>query len=187
MQLVFIDGIPSCIVGSPLEKPPDTQQQLYLIQSPSPCNIMNDMIINNHVYPLQNNNINQHNIPTQHMSFNYVPTQIIADTAQLQPAYNARNTLNTLNTLSTLDSINTTTSTDTVSVAIAKQSPSVSVSVPVECAKDNGNQCSYCQRRFSRKYNLKQHIKTHTKEKPFQCLICSKRFTQKHSLVENMR
>ncbi len=117
----------------------------------------------NNVYRLQTPQ------PLQNLTFNYFPSPIITDTAKPQQPVPAVH----VNTVNTLDN----------NVPIAEPSQSVhSVAVPVATSKSNAsaNQCSYCQRRFSRKYNLKQHIKTHTKEKPFQCVICLKRFTQKH-------
>lgn len=41
-------------------------------------------------------------------------------------------------------------------------------------------QCSLCSKRFTRPYNLRSHVKTHTGERPFVCTICSKSFARRH-------
>ncbi|KAI8364776.1 uncharacterized protein BYT42DRAFT_472977, partial [Radiomyces spectabilis] len=50
---------------------------------------------------------------------------------------------------------------------------------------DNENkrfQCPVCLNRFSRRYNLGTHIKTHDRNrmKQYACHICSKSFDRKH-------
>ena len=53
---------------------------------------------------------------------------------------------------------------------------------------NGGNQtCPHCNKRFARKWNLKEHIRVHTRETPFVCDICDKGFTQQHCLKEHKR
>jgi hypothetical protein len=58
-------------------------------------------------------------------------------------------------------------------------------------AADNGNskrvqkhpatfQCTLCPKRFTRAYNLRSHLRTHTDERPFVCTVCGKAFARQH-------
>jgi hypothetical protein len=39
-------------------------------------------------------------------------------------------------------------------------------------------QCTLCPKRFTRAYNLRSHLRTHTDERPFVCSICGKAFAR---------
>jgi hypothetical protein len=45
-------------------------------------------------------------------------------------------------------------------------------------------QCHLCPKRFTRAYNLRSHLRTHTDKRPFQfaCGVCGARFRRNHDL-----
>ncbi|KAI1659797.1 hypothetical protein F4813DRAFT_387289 [Daldinia decipiens] len=60
-----------------------------------------------------------------------------------------------------------------------------------QAAQDNGGtkriqkhpatfQCTLCPKRFTRAYNLRSHLRTHTDERPFVCTVCGKAFARQH-------
>ncbi|KAL9630292.1 MAG: hypothetical protein Q9164_006491 [Protoblastenia rupestris] len=40
--------------------------------------------------------------------------------------------------------------------------------------------CHLCPKKFTRAYNLRSHLRTHTDERPFVCTICNKAFARQH-------
>lgn len=49
-----------------------------------------------------------------------------------------------------------------------------------ETAKVETFECPHCSKIFSRLYNLKSHLKTHSDEKPFNCSFCERKFARNH-------
>lgn len=41
-------------------------------------------------------------------------------------------------------------------------------------------QCTWCPKRFTRAYNLRSHLRTHTEKQPFVCTVCGKAFARQH-------
>lgn len=41
-------------------------------------------------------------------------------------------------------------------------------------------QCTLCPKKFTRAYNLRSHLRTHTDERPFVCTVCTKAFARQH-------
>uniref|UniRef100_T1IRZ2 C2H2-type domain-containing protein n=1 Tax=Strigamia maritima TaxID=126957 RepID=T1IRZ2_STRMM len=47
--------------------------------------------------------------------------------------------------------------------------------------------CAYCDKSFSKNFDLQQHIRSHTGEKPFQCIVCGRAFAQKSNVKKHMQ
>lgn len=59
---------------------------------------------------------------------------------------------------------------------------------PVEpCPETSEFKCPFCNYKSKNKTSVKQHIRTHTKEKPFKCGVCQKAFSQKAGVQQHMR
>ena len=41
-------------------------------------------------------------------------------------------------------------------------------------------QCPLCPKKFTRAYNLRSHLRTHSDERPFVCTVCGKAFARQH-------
>jgi hypothetical protein len=40
--------------------------------------------------------------------------------------------------------------------------------------------CTLCPKRFTRRFSLDNHLRTHTNDRPFRCSHCEKAFTRRH-------
>ena len=49
--------------------------------------------------------------------------------------------------------------------------------------------CKYgdCRKSFTKTWNLVDHFRIHTKEKPFECEVCKKKFSQKCNLKRHIK
>ncbi|XP_047221194.1 zinc finger protein 341 isoform X2 [Girardinichthys multiradiatus] len=60
---------------------------------------------------------------------------------------------------------------------------------PTEHLKGKGPKlkCNFCDKFFSKNFDLQQHIRSHTGEKPFQCIVCGRAFAQKSNVKKHMQ
>ena len=49
------------------------------------------------------------------------------------------------------------------------------------------HKCQYCDKTFSKNFDLQQHVRSHTGEKPFQCIVCGRAFAQKSNVKKHMK
>ncbi|CAL8238666.1 unnamed protein product [Lota lota] len=47
--------------------------------------------------------------------------------------------------------------------------------------------CNFCDKIFAKNFDLQQHIRSHTGEKPFQCIVCGRAFAQKSNVKKHMQ
>ena len=47
--------------------------------------------------------------------------------------------------------------------------------------------CQYCNKGFLKNFDLQQHMRSHTGEKPFQCIVCGRAFAQKSNVKKHMQ
>lgn len=63
---------------------------------------------------------------------------------------------------------------------------SENATVATPARKSNDLKCIYCVKSFKCNFDLQQHVRSHTGEKPFQCVVCGRAFAQKSAVRKHM-
>ncbi|GAB1601358.1 uncharacterized protein LOC115217058 [Argonauta hians] len=96
--------------------------------------------------------------------------------------------LTVVNLLKSKENSPQNTSNDSCSLKMSSDTkPKRNVYVKARRLHPRTHKCSYCNKLFSTRNNLQEHVRTHTGEKPFKCLICQRRFAQSSTCSKHMK
>ncbi|KAF2421138.1 hypothetical protein EJ08DRAFT_597728, partial [Tothia fuscella] len=56
----------------------------------------------------------------------------------------------------------------------------------IQVQKDHiSHRCTFCERDFTRATTLKDHIRTHTNERPYSCKLCASKFRRRNDQLRH--